>query len=175
MHTLSAIPTSTARGLCPPRRRGLGAIARQVAVDLTPQAVEQVASRVAQLLHRAQQSQEQREAREPVGMVTVAQLAAYYKLNPAWVYEHADELGATRIGGGPKARIRLDFQIAKAALAQHQANRTPPPADVAPRRPRQRPATDLYSPEAPPLESRPRRILGARASLTRRPVRMRCI
>lgn len=175
MHAVSAIPTRAIREPCPPRRRGLGAIARQAAVDLTPQAVEQVAGRVVQLLHRAQQNQQQAQTGEPVGMVTVAQFAAYYKLNPAWVYEHADELRATRIGSGPKARIRLDFQIAKAALAQHQARRTPPPADVAPRRPRQRAQTDLYSPEAPPLESRPRRILGARASWARRPVRMRCI
>jgi len=175
MHAVSAIPTRPTQDLCPPRRRGLGAIARQAAVDLTPQAVEQVAGRVVQLLHRAQQNQQQAQTGEPVGMVTVAQFAAYYKLNPAWVYEHADELGATRIGSGPKARIRLDFQTAKAALAQHQTNRTPPPADATPRRPRQRPETDLYSPEAPPLESRPRRILGARASWARRPVRMRCI
>jgi hypothetical protein len=175
MHAISALPTSAAGGLCPPRRRALGAIARQVTVELTPQTIVQIADCVVQRLNRQQQNQQHAETREPVGMVTVAEFAAYYKLNPAWVYEHAGELGATRIGGGPKARIRIDFQTAKAALAQHQANRTPPPADATPRRPRQRPATDLYSPEAPPLESRPRRILGARASLARRPVRMRCI
>ena len=123
MHALSAIPTSTARGLCQPRRRGLGAIARQVAVDLTPQAIEQIATRVAQLLHRAQHNQEHTEPREPVGMVTVSQLATYLKLNAAWVYEHADELGAIRIGDGPKARIRFDLHTAKAALARQQARR----------------------------------------------------
>src|SRR5271170_2658702 len=100
MHAVSAIPTRATRAPCPPRRRGLGAVARQAAVDLTPQAVEQVAGRVVQLLHR-QHQQEQAKTDEPVGMVTVAQFAAYYKLNPAWVYEHADELGATRIGSGP--------------------------------------------------------------------------
>jgi hypothetical protein len=114
MHALTAIPTSAAHGICPPQRRGLGAIARQVAVDLTPQAVEQVASRVVQLLHRQQQ-----QTRDDFGMLTVSQLAQHLKLNPAWVYEHADELGATRIGHGPKARIRFDFQVAKAALREH--------------------------------------------------------
>jgi hypothetical protein len=175
MHALSAIPTSAGRGLCPPQRRGMRAIARQVTVELTPQTIVQIADCVVQRLQRAQQNQEQGLTRQELGMLTVAKLAKHLDLNPAWVYEHADELGAIRIGDGPKARIRFDLHTAKAALAQHQANRTPPPADVAPRRPRQRPATDLYSPEAPPLESRPRRILGARASLTRRPVRMRCI
>jgi hypothetical protein len=174
MHALTAVPTRATRAPCPPRRRGLGAIARQAAVDLTPQAVEQVAGRVVQLLHRQQQNQQQRETGEPVGMLTVPEFAAYMKLNPGWVYEHADELGAVRLSSGPKARIRIDFQTAKAALAQLQANRTPEPA-AKPRRPRRRPETDLYSPEAPPLESRPRRILGARAAFARRPVRMRCI
>jgi hypothetical protein len=175
MYAVSAIPTRATRAPCPPRRRGLGAVARQAAVDLTPQAVEHVASRVVQLLQRQQQNQQQAPTGEPVGMVTVAQFAAYYKLNPAWVYEHADELGATRIGSGPKARIRLDFQTAKAALREIHAGREPARADARPRRSPRRPETDLYSPEAPPLESRPRRILGARASLTRRPVGMRCI
>jgi hypothetical protein len=174
MHAVSAIPTRATRAPCPPRRRGLGAVARQAAVDLTPQAVEQVASRVVQLLHR-QHQQEQAKTGEPVGMVTVAQFAAYYKLNPAWVYEHADELGATRIGSGPKARIRLDFQTAKVALREIHAGREPAPADAKPHRSPRAPETDLYSPEAPPLESRPRRILGARASLARRPVGMMCI
>jgi hypothetical protein len=122
----------------------LGAIARQVVVDLTPQAVEQVATRVAALLHRQQQKQGQTE-QEP-GMVTVSQLAKYLKLNPAWVYEHADELGAIRIGSGPKARIRFDFQTAKAALRQQRANETPAPVPVKPRKSRRRP-----TPPAAPL------------------------
>jgi hypothetical protein len=184
MHAVSAIPTRATRAPCPPRRRGLGALARQAAVDLTPQAVEQVAGRVVQLLHRQQQQQlhrQQAQTGEPVGMVTVAEFATYYKLNPAWVYEHADELGATRIGSGPKARIRLDFQTAKAALREIHAGRELAPADAkslrSPRQPRspRAPEKDLYSPDAPPLQSRPRRILGARASLARRPVGMRCI
>ncbi len=84
----------------------------RVVMELSPQAVEQVARRVAQLLHRQQENQQHAETGEPVGMVTVAEFAAYYKLSPAWVYEHSDELEATRIGSGPKARIRLDFQTA---------------------------------------------------------------
>ena len=174
MQAVSAIPTRATRAPCPRRGRGLGAVARQAAVDLTPQAVEQVASRVVQLLYR-QQQQEQAKTGEPVGMVTVAEFAAYYKLNPAWVYEHSDELGATRIGSGPKARIRLDFQIAKAGLREIHAGSEPAPADAKSRRSPRRPETDLYSHDAPPLQSRPRRILGARPSLARAPVRMRRI
>jgi hypothetical protein len=137
MHALSATPT---RDLCPPRRRGLGAIARQVAVDLTPQAIEQIATRVATLVHRQQQRQQAEQPHEPTGMLTVTQLAQHLNLNRAWVYEHADELDAIRIGSGPKARIRFDFQTAKAALAQHRTNKTPAPALAEPKRSRRRPA-----------------------------------
>jgi hypothetical protein len=173
MHAVSAIPTRPARAHCPPRRRGLGAIARQVTVELTSQTIEQIADRVVQRLHRQQQNQQQAQTGEPVGMVTVAQLAAYYKLNPAWVYEHADELGATRIGSGPKARIRIDFQAAKAALRELRANRTPAPADAKSRRPRRQPEADLNGSDAPLLDSRPRQVLGARSFIAPRTARMR--
>jgi hypothetical protein len=129
VHALSATPTTTTRALRPPRR-GLGAIARQVAVDLTPHAIEQIAIRVATLVHRQQQNQEQEQTEQAPGMVTVSQLASYLKLNPAWVYEHADELGAIRIGSGPKARIRFDFQTAKAALKKLQATSEPAPHET---------------------------------------------
>jgi hypothetical protein len=124
MYAVSAIPTRAPRRQhCLPLRRGLGATARHATVELAPQTIEQIADRVVQRLQRQQQHRQQAQTGEPVGMVTVAEFAAYYKLSPAWVYEHADELGATRIGSGPKARIRLDFQTAKAALARLQARR----------------------------------------------------
>jgi hypothetical protein len=134
-------------------------IARQVAVDLTPQAVEQVAARVAQLLQRQQQRQEQDEAPQGLGMLTVSQLANHLHLNRAWVYEHADELGAIRIGSGPKARIRFDFHTAKAALNQQQVSRTPEPA-ITRKSQRRRPTP--YSADAPLLESRDPYALGCR-------------
>lgn len=132
---------------------------QRVVAELTPQAVEQVARRVAQLLHRQQEIQQHAETGEPVGVVTVAGFAAYYKLTPAWVYEHADELGAIRIGSGPKARIRLDFRTAKAALAQLQAS-PERAASTAPARKRRGPRPSPYEVDAPLLESRPREILG---------------
>ncbi len=96
-------------------------MARHVAVDLTPQAVEQVANRVAALLQRQQHNQQQAHTREPTGMLTVAELAKHLRLNRAWVYEHADELGAIRVGSGPKARIRFDLHTALKALERHAA------------------------------------------------------
>jgi hypothetical protein len=128
-------------------------MARHVAVDLTPQAVEQVATRVAQLLHRQQEDRERQRVSEPVGMFTVSQLAQHLHLNRAWVYEHADELGAIRLGDGPKARLRFDLHTAKTALGRQQADREPAPAAPKPRKPR-RPQPSPYSPDAPLLKVR---------------------
>jgi hypothetical protein len=173
MHALNSTPPTATRGLHPPRRRGLGAMARHVAVDLTPQAVEQVAGRVAQLLQR-QQQQEQRHASGPTGMLTVSELAQHLHLNRAWVYEHADELGAIRVGNGPKARIRFDLHTAKTALQRQQPDSGPAPAPPKARPPR-RPQPTPYNPDAPLLESRPRQIRGVRSCFAPRRGSMRLV
>jgi hypothetical protein len=80
-------------------------------IELTPQAVEQVAVRVAQLLRR-----EPAQTSVAPGWMTAKELAGYLKVNPAWIYEHADELGAIRTGAGPKARMRFDPNTATQAL-----------------------------------------------------------
>lgn len=96
-----------------------------VAVELTPQTVEQIAIRVAQLL-RHQQPRAQVDG--PAVLMTVKELARHLKLNPAWVYEHAEELGAIRTGNGPKARIRFDPHTATEALRAHHAQPSRRPA-----------------------------------------------
>lgn len=137
-------------------------MARHVAVDLTPQAVEQVATRVAQLLHRQQEDRERQRVSEPTGMLTVSELAQHLHLNRAWVYEHADELGAIRLGDGPKARLRFDLHTAKTALGRHQAG--PAPAGAKTRRPTRPSATD----EAQLLKVRHRDIRRTRSCLPAR-------
>jgi hypothetical protein len=102
----------------PSRRRGLAA-ARHIAVELTPQAIEQIATRVTQLLRHQQQAAQPSPTATPT-WVTAKELAAHLKLNPAWIYEHADELGAIRTGTGPKARIRFDLHTATQTLKQHK-------------------------------------------------------
>lgn len=132
----------------PTRRHGLAA-ARRIAVELTPQTVEQIASRVAQLLHHQPPTQTSPAANP--GWMTVKELAQHLKLNPAWVYEHATELGAIRTGTGPKARIRFDLHTVTQALKDHQRPPTPAPGTPTRRKP-QRPAP--YSADAPLLEIR---------------------
>jgi hypothetical protein len=49
-------------------------------------------------------------ARAEAHLVTAAELAAWLQVEPSYVYEHADELGAMRLGTGPKARLRFDLE-----------------------------------------------------------------
>jgi hypothetical protein len=47
----------------------------------------------------------------PAGhLVDARSLAAYLGVGVSWVYEHADELGARRLGSGPKARLRFSLE-----------------------------------------------------------------
>jgi hypothetical protein len=50
----------------------------------------------------------------PEPLVDVSTLAMYLGVSAGYVYEHADRLGARRLGSGPKARLR--FSIAEVDL-----------------------------------------------------------
>ncbi len=113
MRTLATPPARAPRDNCPTRPtrpRGLAATTRRIAVDLTPQAVEQVAQRVAQLLgDRAQ--------RQP-DLITAGELARRLRVERPWIYKHRHLLGGQRIGDGPKAPWRFDLETAQQALAR---------------------------------------------------------
>ena len=116
MRGVKTIPTRTAREHCSPRQRGLGAKARGAAMDLTPQAVDQVATRVVQLL------QERETQRAPEHM-TAAELARELGVKRPWVYRHRALLGGLRIGAGPKAPWRFEYATAVEALRRQPAKR----------------------------------------------------
>ena len=60
-------------------------------------------------------------------------VAETYGVSRDFVYAHADELGAIRLGSGPRARLRFDLLEVAARLA---VRRTSPPPPAAPSRPR---------------------------------------
>jgi hypothetical protein len=67
-------------------------------------------------------------------LVDVKATAAALGVAPSFVYEHADELGAVRLGDGPRARLRFDIEQARQAMMRRTE---PPVAPVAlPRRQR---------------------------------------
>jgi hypothetical protein len=70
--------------------------------------VEAIAQRVAELL-RADLGLSPR-------LLTPSQVAERFAVSRTWVYEHADELGAVRLGQGPKARLRFGAEIVSQAL-----------------------------------------------------------
>ncbi len=78
MRGLSTIPRQATRERCSAARRGRGAAARHVAVDLTPQAVEEVAARVAQLLV-------ERDMQRTPECMTAGELAHELRVERPWV------------------------------------------------------------------------------------------
>jgi hypothetical protein len=131
-----------------------------VLVGLTPQAIEQVAGRVAQLLQQNQSKAPEPVSDTPTGLLTVKQLAQHLGLTRTWVYEHAGKLGAFRLSDGPKARMRFDLDTAMAGLAQHRQQTAPVAPILQPRRRRRSnpyrtdvPLLPIYEP--PPVHIRP--------------------
>lgn len=57
-------------------------------------------------------------------MLSAKQLALALNVGTDYVYAHADELGATRIGHGAKPRLRFDLTTAREAFAQRDQSQT---------------------------------------------------
>jgi hypothetical protein len=72
--------------------------------------VDALARRVVELLRA--------DARENAGrrLVDASTLAVELGVERSWVYEHANELHPSRLGTGPKARLRFDARIVRATL-----------------------------------------------------------
>ncbi len=89
-------------------------------IKLDPQAVEAIARRVVEILEqRGLQSRK---------LVDATELARRLGIERSWVYSHAIELGAVKLGNGPKPRLRFDPQIAARVLrrAGEQTTADPP-------------------------------------------------
>jgi predicted DNA-binding transcriptional regulator AlpA len=123
---------------------------RRAAAELTPEAIEQIAPRVAELLGRGQVV----HAPDFLRLLEASQLAHRLGVSREWVYEHATELGAITIGDGPKPRLRFDPEVADAALARRRRSLdpvplTPPDAPARRRRPRATASVPLLPVHAP--------------------------
>jgi len=127
--------------------------ARRAVVELSAETIEQIALRVARLL-------EEREPQHaPIeGLVDAGELARLLGVTRAWVYQHAQELGAVRIGSGPRARLRFDVEGAREALDR---------GTRVPRHESRSPSSFAPNP-APLLPVTPRRVRGLAARVRRR-------
>jgi hypothetical protein len=77
-------------------------------IKLDPRAVEAIARRVVELLEK--HGLQNRE------LVDAAELARRFGIERSWVYSHAIELGAVKLGHGAKPRLRFDPEIAARVL-----------------------------------------------------------
>ncbi len=74
-------------------------------IKLHPLAVEAIARRVAELLARG-------AVKSGPELIDAAELARRLGMERDWVYAHASELGAVRMGAGSKPRLRFDPEVA---------------------------------------------------------------
>jgi len=79
---------------------------KRIALDAAT--VEAIARLVVELLER--RGLQRRE------LVDAAELARRFGIERSWVYSHAIELGAVKLGDGPKPRLRFDPEIAARVL-----------------------------------------------------------
>jgi hypothetical protein len=83
-------------------------------------------------------------------LLTVDQVAERLAVSPDWVYRHADDLGAIKLGGGLKPRIRFDaLGVAAYVDACRTCRRTvsastPPPTPIASRRTARAPGRETH-------------------------------
>ena len=73
-------------------------------IKLHPRTVEAIAGRVIDLL--------QRSAAAAPELIDAAELAGRLGVDRSWVYAHAIELGAVKLGEGPRPRLRFDPKLA---------------------------------------------------------------
>ncbi len=96
----------------------IGAEMESARIKLDPQTIEAIARRVVELLDR-------RGLSGGPELVDAAELARRLGIERSWVYTHAIELGAVKLGSGRKPRLRFDPQVAARCLRQAVKGRRP--------------------------------------------------
>jgi hypothetical protein len=74
----------------------------------------------------------------PEPLVDARTLAGYLGVTVGYVYAHADELGARRLGSGPKARLRFSVAEVDSRLTACSASRESASPDCGTVEPQQR-------------------------------------
>lgn len=92
------------------------------AARLHPDDIEAIAVRVAELV---------KPCGEPVKrrMLTAEEVGEMHGVSARWVRAHAVELGAVRLGDGPKARLRFDAVQVASAMTRRSRNKHSSEAD----------------------------------------------
>jgi hypothetical protein len=107
----------------------------------TQVAADEIARRVADLVVE--------RIREPFRLVDTQTLARMLAVSEEWVRAHAAELGAVRVGDGPKGALRFDLARVRAMLERRRLER---PKDRQRRPARQQPRSMGLVPAAVPAD-----------------------
>jgi predicted DNA-binding transcriptional regulator AlpA len=87
------------------------------AFELDPTLIDELADRlsdaIAERVVAAFTEGSIQQARTSVAWLDAQQVAQQLGVSRDWVYEHADDLGASRIGAGPRPRLRFPPDILK--------------------------------------------------------------
>jgi hypothetical protein len=88
MRTLTTLPPRRPDG--PPRSPSVGRLARvrRAAAELTPQTIEQIAQRVAQVLRHEPEPAD--PSSSTARLLTASELARHLGVTRPWVYQHAE-------------------------------------------------------------------------------------
>lgn len=84
-------------------------------VQLAPDCIEAIAQRVAELVRDPETAQ----------FIDAAEVGRRFGVSREWVYAHAEELGAVRLGDGSRARMRFDVQKVAEWFGSPRSSREP--------------------------------------------------
>jgi predicted DNA-binding transcriptional regulator AlpA len=120
-------------------------MAASQAFELDPAVIEEIAVRlsgaiVARVLEVLREEGLSPRPNEATAWLDAQEVAQRLGVSREWVYEHADELGALRIGSGPRPRLRFPPQILdprsrttiSAEAGGEPRNRRPKPSGLIP-------------------------------------------
>jgi hypothetical protein len=107
---------------------------------LDPDTIDAIARRVAKLLTPRLEP----PARTP-RLLSASEVAEWWGVERSWVYEHAHQLGARRLGTGQRPRLRFDPDEVAERLAALQEERTSGSVPPDPRSTRFRARAELWS------------------------------
>ncbi|MGI8731079.1 MAG: hypothetical protein ACR2LK_14040 [Solirubrobacteraceae bacterium] len=103
---------------------------------LPAEAVDAIARRVVDLLR-------EEPALTTRHLVDAGTMAMILGVERSWIYEHAADLGAYRLGTGDRPRLRFDVDRALSASREPEQPLAPAPTATTPRRRAPRSSTDL--------------------------------
>ena len=109
------------------------------AFELDPAVIEEIVKRVSDaVVTRVVEvlSEERRSprARQPMPWLDAQEVARQLGVSRDWVYEHANELGASRVGAGPRPRLRFPPDAVDSRRSKPAPSPTSEPPEQRPKR-----------------------------------------